>query len=154
MIGKVKHWLGIEGVKLELVLPEAVDGKDGVINGNIRFYSKHEQTVTNINVVLVERYSRGRRKEKRIDEYELGQISLERKIVVPAEGSVEIEFNLPFKRMDSDMDLMGRKNFLSGGLVKAMKFAEGVKSEYRVEAEAKVQGVALNPFDKVVIGIV
>ncbi|MEL6925778.1 MAG: hypothetical protein AAFO94_17160, partial [Bacteroidota bacterium] len=64
MFGTVKKWLGIEGVKLELVLPEVVNEKSGEIKGQIRFFSKNEQTVTAIRVVLVEKYSRGRRSAK------------------------------------------------------------------------------------------
>ena len=148
MFGKVKKWLGIEGVKLELVIPDEISEKAGVLEGKLRFQSMNTQMVTSIKVVLVERYSRGRGKEKLIDEYELGSISQEKNFEVPENEPVEIDFSLPFSPLQSEMDKTQRKNFLYGGLVKAAKYLSAVKSEYRVEAEAEVKGVALNPFDK------
>jgi hypothetical protein len=148
MFGKVKHWLGIEGVKLELLIPEEIDRNTSILNGKIRLASQNQQEVTQIKVVMIEKYTRGRGSEKRIDEYELGSITLRRNIEVPAEGAVEIDFSLPFELMDSEMDQIQRSNFLIGGVVKGLKLLEKVKSIYRIDAEAKVKGVALNPFDK------
>lgn len=150
MLGKVKTWLGIEGVKLELVLPEAVQTLkgEGMLEGVIQLRSMKPLTVTRLQVQLVERYSRGRRKEKLTDEYVLGRIELEHTIPIPAEQVVEIPFQLPFKLVDSEMQAFGNKNPFSGGLVSALNWVGGVHSNYRVEAEAQVQGVALSPFDK------
>ena len=53
--------------------------------------------------------------------------------------------------MNSEMDEVQDRNILLGPLVKAAKWVRGVKSEYRVVAEAKVKGVALDPFDKKII---
>ena len=107
-----------------------------------------EILVTGIKVVLIEKYSRGRSKEKLIDEYELGHTFIGRTYEVPAQEVVELEFELPFSIVKSDMEEFGNRNFLFGGIARAAKFMQAVKSEYRVEAEAKVKGVALNPFDR------
>ncbi len=148
MINKVKKWLGIEGVKLELQLPDLAFEEVGAVSGKIRFYSKHEQTVQYIKLVMIEKYSRGRGKERLVDEYVLGELELDKTLIVPAEGMIEIGFTLPFQRLESPVDEFGSKNFLTGGLVKVAKTLRNVKSEYRIEAEAKVDGTALNPFDK------
>ncbi|MEM1322725.1 MAG: sporulation protein [Bacteroidota bacterium] len=148
MFGKVKRWLGIEGVKLELILPEGVRAADGLIEGRIRLTSMDEHRVTGITVLLVERYSRGRKDNKLTDEYELGKIELEQDIEIPAEEAIEVEFQLPFEMMKSDMDQLQDRNILLGGVVKAAKWMSGVRSAFRVEAEARVAGTALNPFDK------
>lgn len=148
MINRVKKWLGIEGVKLELILPEAVGEKEGAVEGIIRFQSLNTQTVTQIQLTFIERYNRGRGKEKLTDEYELGELEIMQTIEIPAEEIVEVPFRLPFSIVRSDMDEIGRKNFIYGGLVSAAKYISKVKSEFRVEAEAKVKGTALNPFDR------
>ncbi len=148
MFGKVKKWLGIEGVKIELELPEIAFEEIGAVSGQIRFFSKNTQTVSSISVVMIERYTRGRGKEKLVDEYLLGQITLDRKIEVPADDPVAIEFTLPFERIIAPMDEFAKKNFLNKNLAKAARFISNVKSEFRLEAEAKVEGTALNPFDK------
>ena len=153
MLGKVKKWLGIEGVKLELVLPEEVDAAAQEIYGSIRFQSLNPQTVTGIKIVLIEKYTRGRGKERLIDEYELGVTELHQTIDVPVEEAVEIPFRLPFSLVRSNIEEFGQKNLFFGGLAKAAKALRGVRSEFRVEAEAHVVGVALNPFDRKAIEI-
>lgn len=148
MIGRVKKWLGIEGVKLEIVIAPEQRRRNGKVEGRLRFQSLNAQTVTSIRIALVEKYTRGRGKEKLIDEYELGEINLKQTIEVPAEEIVEIPFTLPFKLIKSEMDEFGDRNFLYGGLARAARAIQSVRSDYRLEAEAKVKGVALNPFDK------
>ncbi|MBX2870452.1 MAG: sporulation protein [Saprospiraceae bacterium] len=148
MIGRVKKWLGIEGVKLEIVVAPEHRRRTGQIEGRLRFQSLNAQTVTSIRIALVEKYTRGRGKEKLIDEYELGELNLKQTVEVPAEETVEIPFSLPFKLIKSEMDEFGDRNFLYGGLARAAKAIQLVRSDYRLEAEAKVKGVALNPFDK------
>ncbi len=148
MIGKVKKWLGIEGVKLELVLPEEVHRVSGVIPGFMRFQSLNPQTVTGIQLKVIERYTRGRGKEKLIDEYELGSLDINRTLDIPANEPVDVDFELPFEIMDSAIDEFGNRNFIFGGVAKLARFMRGAHSEYRVEAEAKVKGVGLSPFDK------
>ena len=147
MFGKVKRWLGIEGVKVELHIPAKVDGQDGQIEGKIRFYSMHDQSVEGIRVRLIEKYKRGRRGNKLVDEYTLGEISVTREIAVPAHEYIEVEFTLPFKMVQSEMDQIEAINFMFKGLIKSAKMVKGVKSTYRIEAEADVRGTALNPFD-------
>lgn len=154
MFGKVKKWLGIEGVKLELVLPDMAFEQVGAVSGKIRFYSKNTQSVTRIRVVMIEKYSRGRGKERLVDEYELGEITLESRFEVPAEEMLEVDFTLPFDLVKSRVDSFGEKNFLTGGLVKLAKTLRNVHSEYRIEAEAKVEGTALNPFDRKTLKVV
>lgn len=151
MIGKVKQWLGIEGVKLELDIPEEINKHDRVLHGRIRLQSMQAQFVTRIKVVLIERYSRGKGQEQLIDEYELGAFVSNQKIEVPANELVELDFTLPFQHYRSEIDEWEEQNVLFKGLAFAAKKLRRVRSEYRLEAEARVSGVALNPFDKKVV---
>lgn len=154
MFGKVKRWLGIEGVKVELVLPEQVSGAGGVIEGKLRFFSMHTQTVKRVRITLTEKYSRGRWKDKLADLYKLAEIELLEDIIVPADEALEVDFDLPFTLVNSDMDDLGDKNFVFRNVVKAAKMIKNVKSEYTLEVEADVDGTALNPFDKKEVNIV
>lgn len=148
MFGKVKKWLGIEGVKVEIYAPESVKPQDGAVYGNLRFHSMNTQTVTAITMKLIERYTRGRGEEKLIDEYLLGEIHMEDSFDVPEDEILEIDFELPFSMIKSDMEEFGSKNLLFKGIANAAKMARAAKSEYRIEVEATVKGTALNPFDK------
>ena len=154
MFGKVKKWLGIEGVKLELVLPDMAFEEVGAVSGKVRFYSKNAQTVTRIRLVMIETYSRGRGKERLVDEYLLAEITLDKRINVPVDEQIEIDFTLPFESVKSGMDEFGDKNLLTGGLAKLAKTISNVQSAYRIEAEAKVEGTALNPFDRKIIKLI
>lgn len=152
MLGKVKKWLGIEGVKLEIIIEEAFSPDSFNVSGIIRLKSKDAQTVNGIKIVLIERYSRGKKEDQLIDEYQLGELILNKKIEVPADGeAVDLPFLLPFERADSPVDSFGKKNIVFGGLAWAAKRLRKVNSEYRLEAEANVKGVGLNPFDKKVL---
>ncbi|MFT6359156.1 MAG: sporulation-control protein spo0M [Saprospiraceae bacterium] len=148
MFGKVKKWLGIEGVKLELDLPETAFKQVEAVTGKIRFYSKNAQEVTGIKVQFIEKYSRGRGDDKRIDEYQLGEIEFNETIQIPEEEMIEIEFTLPFSMMQSAVDTFGDRNILTSGLATLAKSLNSVQSQYFVEAEAKVTGTALSPFDR------
>ncbi len=151
MLKRVKKWLGIEGVKVEVVLPEVIQKEAGQIEGKIRFTSMNPQTVSSMHFKLIERYVRGRRKKKRTDEYLLAQKEINKLIEVPAEEVIEVSFELPFDLLHSEMDRIEGKNFLLRGIVKAAKALKAVQSEYRIEVEADVVGTALNPFDKQII---
>lgn len=148
MFGKVKHWLGIEGVKLKLQVPDEVKESDKVLNGKVQFQSMNKQTITSIKVKMIEKYSRGGKKDKLVDEYLLGEILLEKEIEVPNDEIIEIDFSLPFEITRSEMDEMETKNIFLKRIVKTAKWFNSVKSEFRIEAEAKVRGVKLHPFDK------
>lgn len=154
MFGKVKKWLGIEGVKVELLLPEMVFEEVGAVSGQLVFHSKNEQVVKSVSLKLIEKYSRGRGQEKLVDEYLLGEITLKQRIVVPTDEPIGVDFTLPFQLQKSNVDEFGDKNFLTGGLVSLAKKLQAVNSEFRIEAVADVEGTALNPFDKKTIKLV
>lgn len=153
MFGKVKKWLGIEGVKVELILPELAFTEVGAVSGKIRFFTKSTQKVKWVKLVMIEKYTRGRGKDKITDEYVLGEMILEKSFDVPADENIEIGFTLPFQRTESPVENFGKKNILTGGLASVAKVLRNVKSEYRIVAEAKVKGTALNPFDEKSIGL-
>ncbi len=148
MFGKVKKFLGIEGVKVEMEIPESVERQSGRIPGILTFTSMHPQVVESVTIVLVERYNRGRKKEKLTDEYELGRVDLKLDLEVTPEGPSITDFELPYDLLISEMDELEHKNIFYKGLIKSAKWLRNVKSEYRVEVEAKIKGTLLSPFDK------
>ena len=74
MLGKVKNWLGIEGVKMEIETPDRVKLRDGVLKGTILFQSMSDKKVSKVKFKLIEKYTRGRGKSKLINEYTLGEM--------------------------------------------------------------------------------
>jgi len=154
MFGKVKKWLGIEGVKLDLMVPEEVNKKEQEVNGQLHLSALTDQTITSITVKLIEKYTRGRGESKLIDEFVIGEIVFDRTIDIGQDTPMEIDFVLPFEFVKSEMDEIEEQNIFKKGLVSLAKLAEGVKSTYRIEASAEVKGVALNPLAKEIVNFV
>ncbi len=148
MLERIKNYFGIEGVKIDLVLPEQVREKEGIVEGTARFSSMHTQLVRGVRVSLIEKYFRGRGDERLVDEYEVNAIFIDKSFEVAAGETVELDFKLPFKFVKSEIDEWESRNLFTGGLAKLAKLAYNVKSIYKVVAEADVKGTALNPFDE------
>ncbi|NND31427.1 MAG: hypothetical protein HKN76_02465 [Saprospiraceae bacterium] len=151
MLKRVKTWLGIEGVKVELIIPEVINIDDGVIKGSVRLSSMNAQSVTSLHFKLIEKYVRGRRKSKLTDEYLLSEKEVPVLIEVPANKPIDYQFDMSFNIIQSEMDRLEAKNFILKGLVKAAKKIKAVKSEFRLEVEADVLGTALNPYDRKIL---
>ncbi len=154
MFKRFKKWLGVEGVKLDLELPHEIRADAGKLSGTLHFYSMSDVEVTEVEISFVERYRRGRGKEKLIDEYQLGSISLRQKIAIEAEVPQSVEFELPFRVFKSQMDQFEQKNLLTKAVSSVAKFAKNVKSIYRVEAKANVTGTVLHPIAKKEIDVI
>lgn len=147
MLGKVKNWLGIEGVKMEIETPERVKLRDGALKGSILFQSINNKKVTYVKLTLIEKYTRGRGKNKLINEYKVGEMEVKETFDILANSQLRMDFTLFFTPSESEMDILGH-NFLLKGPVAVAKLLKGAKSLYRLEVEAKVPGTALNPFAK------
>lgn len=145
---RVKQWFGIEGIKIEILVPEEVDKNIGEITGQIYLTSMHAQTLKSVKISLIEKFSRGRSKNRLTDDYELGEITINKEIVVTPDNGVYLDFTLPYELQKSEMDELEDKNFFFKGIAKAAKWTRGVESLYRIEAEGFVKGTALNPFDE------
>ena len=148
MFGEIKKMLGIEDVKIDLNIPEKVKLSEGIIKGTIKVTSLRDSNLDSIEVKLIEKYARGRKDSKLVDEYLCGLIVLEGKLDVKKQDIFEIPFELPFKVYQSEMDKVEANNFLLGGFIKVAKIIKGVKSSFRVEASAHVHGTTLAPFVK------
>lgn len=148
MFGKVKKILGIEGVKLELIIPDKVTAETGIITGIIKLTSLSDNnTIEGIHLKMVEKYSRGRGEDKLINEYPMGELVKNDFIQISKNDIIEVPFEMEFVHVKSEMDKLGENNFFTRGLVGLAKKARGVKSEYTLRAEANVKGTTLNPFD-------
>lgn len=130
---------------------DEVDRKADKIEGSLLFYSKRKQIVESVNIKLIERYTRGRRKNKLIDEYILGEMDYDKRIEVPEEQFIELEFAMPFEVLKSDMDKLSDWSFLTRGFVEVAKKVKNARSDFRIEVSAEVKGTAIPPLVKKVI---
>jgi SpoOM protein len=155
MFGKVKKILGIEGVKLELIVPDKVSREAGIVIGTVKLTSLSDNNlIESIQLKLVEKYSRGRGENKLINEYIMGTLLKKENITISKNDILEIPFELEFVYIKSEMDKMGESNFIARGLVGLAKKARGVHSDYKLIAEANIKGTTLHPFDSKPINLV
>ena len=146
MLSKVKNWFGIEGVKMDILLPDDIRSVDGLFSGILVFNALTTQEVLNVTVKMVERYGRGRGSERLVNEYVLGELFIDKSIIIEANIETKLSFAFSFKYVTAPIDDFAKKNILFKGMANMAKKMSKVNSEFRIEAEAKVKGTALNPF--------
>ena len=148
MIRKIKDFLGIEGVKIDLQLNETYRANELVIRGVVILSSQTDKYVEKIELRLVEKYRRGRGKDLLVNEYILAEKSIPVELNILASEVKNIDFDLEFEPMLSEMDEIERKNILGRPLVWVAKKLKNVSSEFRLEASARIKGTKLNPLVK------
>ncbi len=149
MIKKVKDWLGIEGVKVSLDVEDTFDLHDGILTGSFTISSQSDQEVEDVKLIFKEKYSRGRRKSKLIDEYVLGEETIAISQKIDKDTLITQRFELPFETLKSSMDRFGDKNFVYRGISSFAKLIKNAKSKYYLVIEASVKGNKLKPYDKI-----
>lgn len=146
MLKKVKNWFGIEGVKMDILLPDDIRSADGLFSGILVFNALTTQEVLYVKVKMVERYGRGRGSERLVNEYVLGELIIDKSIIIEANIETKLSFAFSFQYVTAPIDDFAKKNILFKGMANVAKKMSKVNSEFRIEAEAKVKGTALNPF--------
>lgn len=149
MFGKVKKILGIEGVKMELTVDDPFNLESEILLGVIKLTTKTESEVSSITIRLIEKYSRGRKSSKLIDEYVLGELIMSEQINITPDEIIEIPFELEFINLQSEVDKMAEGSLFMRGPLKLAKFIKNVSSVFRLEAQATVTGTRLQPFAEV-----
>ncbi len=148
---KVKDWLGIEGVNIALTVSDTFKIKDGKIEGTFSISSQSDQHIEQVVLTLKEKYSRGRRKSKLIDEYAIGEETYTIDEAILKDQVITKEFALGFKQLSSGIEKWGDKNIIYGGVVSVMKIMKNTKSTYTLTAEVSVKGNKLKPYDEVIV---
>ena len=151
MFKKLKDWLGIEGVKVELSVEESLDLSKEEVRGIALLTSQSEQFVEKLHLKLIERYSRGWRKSKLIDEYQIGETEIAVMETVNPDKPVELAFSMHFEYTPSPVEEFGQKNILFKGLSSIARLSKNVKSDFYLLGEVTVKGNALKPYHKLSI---
>lgn len=154
MIGKVKSFLGIESVKIDLDIPSKIAHDSDFLIGKVILNSKSDQTIKSITIKLIEKYQRGIRKNKLINEYVVGVFEYKKPLKIEANKELTFEFKMQYNVSESEMDKIGGQNFITKSFVKIAKLLNNVKSEFRLEASAKITGNAISPLTKKEIKVI
>ncbi len=148
MFGNVKKWLGFDTVKIKLKPLEVYPKDIKTLNAELEISSKAPALVTYIKIKFIERYSRGRGDNQKIDEYILGEWISTEDIVIDGDQPKLIFFKLSFEFKHSNMERLELSNVIGKGIAKVFKTIKAAKSDYRLEAECLVEGSSKNPSDK------
>ncbi len=152
MFKKIKNWLGIEGVKIEIAEVSVDESASNQVNGVVELTTQSAQEIEKLIVTIREKYSRGRRKKsKLVDEYVLGKKEIELHQAIDVDQPITASFAINYALLKSDIEKLGEKNILYKGISKLAKVAKNAKSSYSLTVEAVVKGNALKPYDKVEI---
>lgn len=147
LIKKVKNWLGIEGVKIALATSETFKLKDGRVDGAYSISTQSDQFIKSIRLIFKEKYARGRRKSKLIDEFILAEKTIIVDQPIAKDEVITNEFTLDFGLLKSPIDKFGDKNLFYKGLSSVAKLLKNAKSQYSITAEVTVEGNKLKPYD-------
>jgi len=146
--GKIKQFLGIGGVKIQLIVDGQIPkpaGDSGEITGSVNITSKSSQKVLYLDFFLKEEYTTGTGDNKKTKEFDLGQCKINDKFEIKPGETKTLNFTLPFKLLKSSTQSLSEQKGVLGAIGKVGSFASGEKSSYKVKAEAKVEGTALGP---------
>jgi hypothetical protein len=145
MIGKIKRWLNIEGLKISIETQEFLLLKSGEISGVLCLQSLRPQQINRIQITLREIYHRGRGDSKRIDTYQIGENVINEPFLLGVEEEIRIPFTMQFSRDRSSIERFGDRNLFSGVLAKGIHFLNATRSAYELEVIAQCPGVAVPP---------
>lgn len=145
MLKKVKKALGIEGVKIAIEAGRQHPKTMQKIKGTVVLTSLSDNVVNDISIRMLERYSRGRKKDRLVNDYEIGKVFLQGPYTVSPYEALRVPFELNYIVAKSEMDELADTPIV-GGLIALAKFLKKVKSTYRLIAEADVKGTKLHPF--------
>lgn len=149
MFGQVKKWLGFDSVKIKIKPLEVYPYKIETLNAELEFTANAPALVTYVKVKLIERYTRGRGENQKIDEYLLGEWISDEAIEIDGTNPKTIFFKLPFKFQHSNIEKLEHSNLIGKGIATVFKTIKAAKSDYRLEAQCLVEGSSKNPEDKV-----
>ena len=149
MFGQVKKWLGFDSVKIKIKPLEVYPYKIETVNAELEFTANAPALVTYVKVKLIERYTRGRGENQKIDEYLLGEWTSDEEIEIDGKNPRVIFFKLPFTFQHSNIEKLEHSNLIGKGIATVFKTIKAAKSDYRLEAECLVEDSSKNPEDKV-----
>ena len=153
MLNKLKDILGIEGVKINLELNDKSAITPGKIIGKLVFTSQSKRHINKIEVKLIEKYKRGRKDAKLINNYLLGSLELDVDLNIDKGETKSIDFDLPYNLMKSEMDVMEDESFLTKPFYLLAKKLKNVSSDYRLEATAIITGTKFHPITEAMIDL-
>jgi len=146
VIRKVKNWLGIEGVKIQLEVPANLKVGQKELRLVLSLSALSDQKIKNIHLSLKEIYSRGNGKNRRISEFILAEWEQEKSIKIGKQAPCFLPILLQPNWQYSAFDKWQKEGALQNYMGLWAKKLNSVKSEYLIEVNIDVAKTKLNPY--------
>ena len=148
MFSFIKEAFGKDGIKMFLHLAPAYPKQIATINGQVEFVSQKDKWVNQLEVNLLEEYSRGRGRERRQETLILGTWSIQ-DLSLKAGGDTYLSFAIEFDLLRSPMQVLAEEgNPLIRPLARLAQSLKGVESRFYVQARASVADTRLDLLER------
>jgi len=142
---KVKQFLGIVGVKVEMQVDDTFSKTGDTIQGKVIITSKSEQQILSVEVGFEEVWRIGKGQDETMKTFELGEWKLEEEFTIKPGESREFPFKLNYSMIKSENDRMMESSKVGKALGGLGKMMDGEKSNFWLKAMADVKGAAFDP---------
>lgn len=142
---KVKQFLGIVGVKVEMQVPDTFSKSGNTLQGKVVITSKSDQQILAVKVTFEETWKIGKGENETVKNFELGEWIAEQEFTIKAGETKEFPFTLNYSMIKSENDRMMDSSKVGSALGGLGKMLDGEKSVFKLVAMADVKGAAFDP---------
>ncbi len=142
---KVKQFLGIVGVKVEIQVADTFSKTGSTIEGKVIITSKNQQQILSVEVGFEEVWRIGKGEDETMKTFDLGEWKYEQEFLMMPGETREFPFTLNYSMVKSENDRMMESSKVGKALGGLGKFMDGEKSNFWLKAMADVKGAAFDP---------
>jgi hypothetical protein len=142
---KIKQFLGIGGIKVELDLDPQITFKTTKLTGTITLTAKSDQLVKSITYKLEEEWTRKVGDETKTKHFTLGEKEITDEFTMKEGETKKISFELPIAFVKNNEDQLKEMGGAMGALGKLSALTDGQKSVFTFIAKPDVDGTFLDP---------
>ena len=154
ILKKVKTFLGIHGVTIELEIPLEIPKDSKRLEGNVAVHSKSDQQIISITVSFIEKHITGKGKEKKTRKFELGTCVIAGPINLQAGIVRTFPIRLDFAIMKTKNEALTAQGGVFHVLGKIGSFVQKEHCDYYVTARAEVCDAAFDSTDMKIVSFV
>ncbi len=141
MLRELKTFIGIQALDLEVHFGQQ-DKSNSVLPVTLKWNTKEVRTITQINLVLKEEYTRGRWTRKHKQTLQLGQCTLNGPWHVKPDLPVVFNTEVPYDLASSPLDRL-KKKLIFRPIALSLGWIENVQSHFYLEITTTIKGAAL-----------
>lgn len=143
MVARIRQWLGIGGVNLQLIVDTNIPKDANQIIGKVLLTSKSDQHVLGITIKIFSSHQERHNNSTTTHRHELGRVQLNENFDIKPSEMKEIPFILTCQNPEGFLSTLRGMGGVMGALGNIVSVLDNHR--YYVEASANVKGTALQP---------